>query len=802
MSDFNLGFNFGSKADTLERLEDKLNLSKIPTFFHFDLGEWNTNKVSILQKISAMKKNNIDSVIIRSSAVNEDGEVFANAGAFLSIPHIDPSNKKNVEAAIIQVFNSYQSNENNTFPNQKDQILVQSMVQDISMSGVIFTHAMNNGAPYYVINYDDESGKTDTVTQGIGDSNRTLYISRSSWEELNSTRFINLIKAVNEIEEITNTSFLDIEFSLNNKLDVQIFQVRRITTQPSWSRGLSIKIEDAIHRIKGMVTPMLQSNKNSLNFTVFGKMPDWNPAEIIGNAPRHLAYSLYRLLITDKVWRLSRKLMGYYEPKGLPLMYSLGGQPFINVRNSFKSFIPHSIPEKISNKLVNYWLTKLIQNPHLHDKVEFEVAITCWTFSFDSRLKKNFLPKEFTPNEIELIKEGYFKITKDAIEENINSISSNLNTLDCLLNNHSSTLEKLNESNYLEIISSIIDDIIEKGTIPFSILARHAFIGKALLNSLVEINIISINDKKNIEASISTITSEFLTDLDLLSQDQISKAYFLKKYGHLRPGTYDILSNRYDQRQFTKSIKKRSKNIKPNTNFSLTKSQLVELNKIMKNSGFDINGSELIHYIKESSRARELSKFIFTKCLSDLLEIIAAWGKNTGLSREELSHLDIKEIMDNLNESSGRSIEEELRGISEKRSREYETTKAIRLPNLITRSSDLVIVPTLKDQPNFIGSQKVRGPIYFVSASNTEVTKLNGCILAIESADPGYDWIFTSNLLGLITKYGGANSHMAIRCSELQIPASIGCGDQIFERLDKFSYVELDCAVGAITPIH
>ena len=64
-----------------------------------------------------MKNNNIDSVIIRSSAVNEDGEVFANAGAF-SIPHIDPCNTKIVEAAIIQVFNSYQNNENN-FPIKK-----------------------------------------------------------------------------------------------------------------------------------------------------------------------------------------------------------------------------------------------------------------------------------------------------------------------------------------------------------------------------------------------------------------------------------------------------------------------------------------------------------------------------------------------------------------------------------------------------------------------------------------------------------------------------------------------------------
>ena len=43
----------------------------------------------------------------------------------------------------------------------------------------------------------------------------------------------------------------------------------------------------------------------------------------------------------------------------------------------------------------------------------------------------------------------------------------------------------------------------------------------------------------------------------------------------------------------------------------------------------------------------------------------------------------------------------------------------------------------------------------------------------IENADPGFDWIFGSKILGLITKYGGVNSHMAIRCAELEIPAGI-----------------------------
>ena len=59
---------------------------------------------------------------------------------------------------------------------------------------------------------------------------------------------------------------------------------------------------------------------------------------------------------------------------------------------------------------------------------------------------------------------------------------------------------------------------------------------------------------------------------------------------------------------------------------------------------------------------------------------------------------------------------------------------------------------------------------------------LNGKIAFVRSADPGYDWIFSRNVAGLVTMFGGANSHMAIRCAELNIPAVIGCGEQNFNR--------------------
>lgn len=70
---------------------------------------------------------------------------------------------------------------------------------------------------------------------------------------------------------------------------------------------------------------------------------------------------------------------------------------------------------------------------------------------------------------------------------------------------------------------------------------------------------------------------------------------------------------------------------------------------------------------------------------------------------------------------------------------------------------------------------------------------LKNKIIIIEQADPGYDWIFLHGIAGLITKYGGTNSHMAIRCAELAVPAAIGCGDQLFKKLKKTNFIDLDC---------
>jgi phosphohistidine swiveling domain-containing protein len=70
---------------------------------------------------------------------------------------------------------------------------------------------------------------------------------------------------------------------------------------------------------------------------------------------------------------------------------------------------------------------------------------------------------------------------------------------------------------------------------------------------------------------------------------------------------------------------------------------------------------------------------------------------------------------------------------------------------------------------------------------------LNGKIVAICSADPGWDWLFSRNIAALITCYGGLNSHMAIRTNELGIPAVIGCGPDKYKSYTKATRLRINC---------
>ena len=114
------------------------------------------------------------------------------------------------------------------------------------------------------------------------------------------------------------------------------------------------------------------------------------------------------------------------------------------------------------------------------------------------------------------------------------------------------------------------------------------------------------------------------------------------------------------------------------------------------------------------------------------------------------------------------------------------------LPPVIKKLEDFDYFNYPNTIPNFITSKKTRAESVILDNLDKE-KKIDQKIIIIENADPGYDWIFSHKISGLITLYGGVNSHMAIRSAEFGLPAAIGVGETIYERLKKFKIIFLDC---------
>ncbi len=782
-----------TKAKTLDRIKDRITHFNIPKFIYFDKSEWLRNKDEVLRKIQSEFCGS--SLAVRSSASDEDGAERSMAGEYESVLNVSSDNIGDITSAVDRVFLSYQKNGERV---HDDEVIVQKMINNTSLSGVIFTHDLNTGAPYYVVNYDDVSGKTDTVTSGGSKhSNRTLYIHRGTADALRSERFQSLIRAVQDLEEIMESRFLDIEFAVSRDLEPILFQVRAITTQPNWNRAVAKRINATLNGIQLFVREKFRPMNGVYGkSTVLGQMPDWNPAEMIGRAPRNLAYSLYEKLITEDAWRVARERMGYAVPAGQPLMVSLAGQPFIDTRLSFHSYLPGTLSDEISEKLVDVWVKKLKDHPELHDKVEFDVAITIYSFDIDEKIKSH-TGGMLTEKETSEFKDSLHNLTHDLIlGTNKGSIDKALADIDYLGKRQSLAGEKAIDMD-LNSLFTMIKDCISYGTIPFSILARHGFIARTILISLQKSGIFTADDIGRLQRGIRTVAGDLVGDMIKLQNSEIGRDEFMELYGHLRPGTYDILSLRYDQIEDfgTNGQLSIDHEIEP---FTLDTDKKEAINKLLKAEGFEGIDADFLHnYFQRAIAGREYGKFIFTRTVSNMLELIANFAELNGLSRDEVSHIKIDDILAIATASDEKSIEDRLRNKAEEGAEFHNVSSAIRLPQVLFDEEGVHVVPFQVSHPNFITDKRVDAEcIYLKSSSN--LPEIEDKIILIESADPGFDWIFAHKIAGLITKFGGANSHMAIRCAEFNIPAAIGCGEQRFEACTKGRKISMDCAAGLI----
>ncbi|RMG48932.1 MAG: phosphoenolpyruvate synthase [Acidobacteria bacterium] len=758
------------KARTLERLAGKLEHAEVLPQHRFSAAEWRRGRERILAAVLA-EPWGAGPLIARSSALAEDGRRTALAGHYASVAGV--RGKEGLAAAIDRVAASLDD------PQGRDEIFVQPWLERVALAGVAFTRDPNTGADYLVVNYDDKSGTTDAVTSGRSNELETWYRFRRS--PVPAPEPLDRVVALaDELIERLGEEALDFEFALTHDGRLVLLQVRPLTAATAAARPPGEQAAVLARVARRLLEwqrphPYLYGDR-----TVFGVMPDWNPAEIIGIRPRPLALSLYRELVTDSIWAYQRHNYGYRNLRSFPLLVDIAGLPYVDVRVSFNSFLPATTAPDLARRLVNHYIDRLVANPDEHDKVEFEIIFSCYTFDLHERMRV-LDEAGFTAGDRERLAEDLRDLTRRIIDHRNGLWLSDRRRLDELVKRREIILES--DLDLPEKIFWLLEDCKRYGTLPFAGLARAAFIAVQMLRSLVTLGVLDESEYALFMESVETVGSRMARDLATLP-----RAAFLARYGHLRPGTYDILSPRYDEAP-ERYLCHTAPPPRATKRFTLDLGQLGRIEKLLSEHGLGKDVLGLFEFIRGAIEGREYAKFVFTRSLSDALVLLGRLAEHCGLDLEDASFVTIQAVQKAV--SSCEDIAEALRASAEHGRRRYEMTRQIVLPPLIVDPREVWDFHLPPSEPNFITQKRAAGPVRFADAPPSE---LRGAILLLPRADPGFDWIFTHGIAGFVTAYGGINSHMAIRAGELGIPAVVGAGEKLYRRYAAARELEIDAS--------
>jgi len=683
---------FGAKARMLEQLSPLLTKAQIPPLVSFSLGQWRADRAPVL---AAIRKAFPDGLVaVRSSARSEDACTGSRAGEFHSELNV-PARTKALPEAVDAVCAALPGDPDG------DHFFVQAMAENVRMSGVVFSRDQDTLAPYMIFNYDDKTASTDTVTSGSSNNLTTLVVHREA--RPTDPDLARLADAVFELEELCGSTRLDVEFAMAKDGALFILQVRPLADKACESAHDDACVAEQLRKARKKLDKLMNPHPHLQGGTTFfGVMPDWNPAEIIGIRPRKLALSLYKELITDSVWAHQRYKYGYRDLRSFPLMTTFLGVPFIDIRASFNSFVPRSLPDGLAHKLVDHYMSHLEKMPELHDKVEFDVVFSCYFLGLPERLAA-LEDAGFNKNELKRIEFSLLELTNRIIAPD-NGLFQDDMAQPAILKQRFQAIADSNLS-VIEKIYWLLKDCKRYGTLPFAGVARSAFVAMQILRSFVDAGILSGGELDAYLNSLHTVSKRLTEDIHRFHKRRLAREDFLREYGHLRPGTYDILSPRYDA-NFNVYFGVPANGAAPEPTqsaFAFSGRQLTTLDAHLAENGIQCSAREMLDFIRRSIEGREHSKFVFTRSLSLALELVAELGGRFGLSREDLSHLDIRTVLALYADLDHRNMTDILGSDITTNRDYYSLTRSIRLPHLIMRPEDVEqwqeMMRAMKDKP-------------------------------------------------------------------------------------------------------
>ncbi|MGA2578368.1 MAG: adenylyl-sulfate kinase, partial [Bryobacteraceae bacterium] len=275
---------FKTKAESLEVLAPLLRHARVLPQVRFSVADWQSDAARVLAAVAAAPWGS-GRVIVRSSARAEDAARNSQAGKYDSV--LGVAGSAAVAEAIDRVIASFAHDEGENAGqgerhdrSDDDQIFVQPMLDRVAMAGVAFSRSPSGG-PYFVVNYDDGSGLTDRVTAGAGDGLKT-FLCLKSQPDACPPPLAPVIALVRELEGFLACDAIDVEFAVGGDGQLYLLQVRPLAVDrhgPAGDAKVDTALADVARKVELLSRPHPYLHGSR---AIFGVMPDWNPAEIIG----------------------------------------------------------------------------------------------------------------------------------------------------------------------------------------------------------------------------------------------------------------------------------------------------------------------------------------------------------------------------------------------------------------------------------------------------------------------------------------------------------------------------------------
>ncbi|MDP3779486.1 MAG: PEP/pyruvate-binding domain-containing protein [bacterium] len=692
-----------------------------------------------------------NTVAVRSSADQEDSSGASFAGMYTTKLRIQATEQA-IHAAADEVRYSgvekkevvahYAEQRGLELTESGVSVIVQEMIE-AEMSGVIFSHDLAKADGYYAVSVS--SGVGETIVGGAANG-RLIRIARGiKPSNMKDAWLRKLIVAMKAIERRFRSSSLDVEFVVQDGM-LYILQCRPITTAQAEMDKASEKL--LIERIKS-VNALVASRFRG---DVLGDMIDINPVELLGIAPTPLDISIFKYLFADKIVERVRRDMGY-DPLDIGVLRVVEGKPYVSMQAAAFSFRPRGISDEIYERMVRVYRNVLVNNSALQSRVEFDVfAMGC-----GEKLEGVMQEAQFNDGEKSIVRKAFLCIG-EVFSRVSTAQAKNFSTF-------ATDYEQRTASMGDTSLSAILEHVAH-GTEMFARVARLAFYWKSRFEELhprEDLNIL-------MSGHIRSVNERLQSDLVACRNGTIAREEVVERYGHLRPGQFSLFGESYADDPIT---------------YLFAQMERAEVTQSQRQAHAFGDTTEFRHIVT-FMEARERMKFLFSRSLHLFATKLKCQLAQRGISECDASRVSWEELWTCLSDSTSLSVSQ------------AEHEPPVLLPDVIIPGLiNLEVVTFSEAMPSYITNSTVKARVCVLERLGVKVD-VRGALVLLPNADPGYDFLFHSGAVGIITKVGGPASHMCIRSIELQMPACIGCGESVYQKLAAANSAVLDCGTRQI----